>query len=126
MILVNFGHPLTSGQRLQIEAACRQPLLQVVHVPFHCDHGRSFSEQAVEIVDSVGLTAGEWQSSGILVIPPSLSAIACACIAELHGRMGYFPMLVRLGPRRDRMPPVFEVAELVDLQQVREASRRRR
>ncbi|OQA39911.1 MAG: hypothetical protein BWY52_03004 [Chloroflexi bacterium ADurb.Bin325] len=59
-------------------------------------------------------------------MPPSLNFIAVALLAELHGRMGYFPTCVRLRPVAGSTPPRFEVAELLPLNEVREAARRRR
>jgi hypothetical protein len=47
-------------------------------------------------------------------------------LAELHGRCGYFPAAVRLRPVPDSVPPRFEVAEIVNLQAVREKARGRR
>lgn len=126
MILVNFSHPLAEHQRGQAEAAADRPIDRVVHVPVHCDHGRSFAEQAAGIVAAAGLTTEEWQTAPILVVPPSLAAIACACLAEMHGRMGYFPPFLRLRPREGAVPPVFDVAEVVNLQALRDAARTRR
>lgn len=62
----------------------------------------------------------------ILVNPPSLNYSAALLIAELHGRMGYFPTCVRLRPVKDALPPRFEAAELMNLQAVRDTARRRR
>jgi hypothetical protein len=44
-------------------------------------------------------------------------------LAELHGRMGYFPAIVRLRPMPESVPPRFEVAEVINLQAVREHAR---
>jgi len=47
-------------------------------------------------------------------------------MAELHGRMGYFPPLLRLKPVAGSVPPRFEVAEILDLQTARDEARRKR
>lgn len=126
MILVNFSHPLSMHQRTQAEAVCGREIERVVQVRVQCDHSESFAAQAAKIVESVGLSPEDWQTRPIIVVPPSLAVIACACVAELHGRMGYFPPLLRLAPRESVTPPVFDVAELVNLQVVRDAARQRR
>lgn len=126
MIVINFSHPLSADQRLQAEASCGREIDRVVQVGVQCDYGVSFAAQATGIVESAGLSAEEWQTLPIIVVPPALAAIACACVAELHGRMGYFPPLLRLRPREGATPPVFDVAELVNLQQIRDAARRTR
>ena len=80
------------------------------------DHARPFAEQACELLDQVPLTSAEWQGRPLVVCPPSLAVLACTLLAELHGRMGYFPPAVRLRPMPDRVPPQFEVAEIINLQ----------
>jgi len=47
-------------------------------------------------------------------------------LAELHGRCGYFPSILRLKPVAGSTPPRFEVAETVNLQAVRDTSREAR
>lgn len=126
MIVVNFSHPFAHHQREAIEAMCGQPIERIIDVPVQCDHAEPFGAQATRFVAAVGLAPAEWQSLPILVVPPSLSPIAAACLAEIHGRIGCFPAIVRLRPRPDAVPAVFDVAEVIDLQRVREAARTRR
>ena len=123
MIVVNFSHPLTPHQREQVEAACDQAIERVIDVPVHCDHAVPCGPQAASFIAAAGLSAAEWQSLPIVVVPPSLSAIALACLADLHGRMGYFPTVIRLRPRPDAVPPAFDLAEVLDLQRMRDTSR---
>jgi hypothetical protein len=78
------------------------------------------------LVDAVGLSPAEWQTTPLLVNPPSLNVIAVTLLAELHGRMGYFPAVIRLRPVAGSTPQQFEVAEILNLQAVREAARTRR
>jgi hypothetical protein len=47
-------------------------------------------------------------------------------MAELHGRMGYFPAVIRLKPIPDSLPPQFEFAEIINLQAVRDQARAQR
>jgi len=54
---------------------------------------------------------------------PSLTPIAGLLLAELHGRAGYFPAVVRLRPASGSTPPQYEVAELLNLQAVRDGAR---
>jgi len=79
-----------------------------------------------ELADSMGLTSAEWQQAPLLVNPPALSAVAVTLLAELHGRMGYFPPAVRLCPVEDALPPRYQVAEIINLQQQRNDARRQR
>ena len=59
-------------------------------------------------------------------MPPALNFAAVTLIAHLHGRMGYFPPIVRTRPVPDALPPRFEVAEIINLQDVRQRARRKR
>jgi hypothetical protein len=54
---------------------------------------------------------------------PSLNHIAACVLAELHGRMGYFPTILRMRPVAGSTPPQFEVAEIINLQAVRDQAR---
>ncbi len=125
-ILINFSHPLSDEHLAALRAMIQQPVIRLIDAPAQLDVTRPFAEQVRGLVDGVGLTALEWQTAAILVNPPSLNAIAVTLLAELHGRMGYFPPVVRLRRVADALPPRFEVAEIINLQAVREAARGRR
>jgi hypothetical protein len=126
MIVLNFSHPLTKEHIEQIEALTRQGIEQVIEVKTQFDHERPFDEQVRELVDSIGFSPQEWQTLPLLIHPPALNFIAVTLLAELHGRMGYFPAILRLRPVPDSNPPQYEVAEVINLQAVRDQSRRKR
>jgi len=123
--ILNFGHPLTSEQKKQIRALTGQRISKVLELKCQFDHQRSFVEQARELIDSLGLSRAQWQTLALLVNPPSLASIACVVLAELHGRSGHFPPIMRLRPTSDT-PPRFEVAEIIDLHKIREEARETR
>ncbi len=126
MIVLNFSHPLTPEHIQQLEALTGQRVERVVEIPTHLDTGRPFGPQVAELADRAGLTSAEWQTLPILVVPPALNFAAVLLVAELHGRMGYFPPCVRLRPMEGALPPRYEVAEVLDLQGQREDARARR
>ena len=126
MILINFSHPLTPGQVGQIEEITGRKVERVIEVNAQVNPQRPLGPQVVEMADRAGLTAVEWQTLPLLVHPPSLNYSAVALMAELHGRCGYFPAVVRLRPVPESLPPRFEVAEVVNLQALREEARARR
>ena len=130
MILLNFAHPITDAQLRQLEAILDQPVARVVTVPAHFDTGRSFVEQVIELVDCAAeaakLTGAGWQTEPLLVNPPALNFITAALLAELHGRAGYFPPIMRTRPIPGSVPPRFEVVEVIDLNALREGARGRR
>ena len=126
MILLNFGHPLTADHLAQIESLTGAAIARVIDRPPQFDLALPFAPQAEALADSVELSSEEWQTTPLLVNPPALNLIALTLLAHLHGRMGYFPAVVRLRPVPDATPLRFEVAEVVNLQAMREAARERR
>ena len=126
MVIVNFAHPLTQEHLRQIEKIAGQKVKKVIDVKTQFDHERSFVEQARELVDKAGLSSTEWQTLPLLINLPSLNYIAALVLAELHGRCGYFPSVLRLKPVPNANPPKFEAAEILNLQAVRDNARARR
>ncbi|PWH13633.1 MAG: hypothetical protein DDG59_14025 [Anaerolineae bacterium] len=126
MIILNFSHPLTEQQLTQIQQMVSEPIERVIPLAVHFDNTLSFLPQLEKLMRQIPIQAEEWQSLSILVNPPSLNFITALVLAELHGRMGYFPPILRLRPVEGALPPRYEVAEVLNLQQVREAARKQR
>ncbi|HMO84817.1 MAG TPA: CRISPR-associated protein Csx15 [Lacipirellulaceae bacterium] len=126
MLLLNFGHPLADAHLAAIRNLSGCELASVFPIAVHLDQARPFAEQVRELVDAVPLTTEQWQTAPLIVNPPTLAPVAAALIAEMHGRSGYFPTLVRLRPIADGIAPQFEVAELLHLQSLRDSARQRR
>ncbi|MFN3706286.1 MAG: CRISPR-associated protein Csx15 [Thermoflexales bacterium] len=101
-------------------------LARVVEVHSQIDPQQPLAPQAQAMAEAAGLTPQQWQSEAILINLPSLNYSAALLLAELHGRMGYFPPIVRLRPVKDALPPRFEVAEIINLQAARDAARQTR
>lgn len=123
MHLLNFGHTLTEPQLARIAELAGRPIDRVVPVATQFDHACLFPEQVRQLLATVPLTADQWQTTPLLVNPPNFAPITAVLVAELHGRMGYFPTLIRLRPIGGVVPPQFEVAELLNLQAVRDTAR---
>ena len=126
MLLLNFSHPLTPAHLARIETLTGQAVARVIEIHSQIDSPRPLGPQITALVDSAGLTPGQWQSEPLLINLPSLNYSAALLLAELHGRMGYFPSCVRLRPIPDALPPQFEVAEVLNLQAMRDAARKTR
>lgn len=92
MLILDFMHPLINEHTAQISA----------------------------IVDAAGLTLEEWRMRPLLINPPGYAPAAFVLLAELHGRIGSFPTLIRMRPKNGPVP-AYEVAELLNLQAIREA-----
>ncbi len=126
MILLNFSHPFTQEHIAQVESLAGHKMERVIEVHSQIDPQQPLAPQVVALADAAGLTPAEWQSAPLLVVPPSLNFIAVVLLAELHGRCGYFPAHLRIRLIPGSLPPQYEVAEVLNLQAVREEARRRR
>lgn len=126
MILLNFGHPLTQDQLVAIETATGQTAIHAKEVKTQFDHEQPFPDQISALINSLNIATTTWQTEPILINPPTHNIIAMTLLAELHGRMGYFPAIIRLKPIPGSLPPQFEFAEIINLQAIRDRSRTHR
>jgi hypothetical protein len=123
MLLLNLSHPLASSAIAEIEALAGQAIDRVLAAMPQIDLRAGLAVQMAKLVQDLGLSVEEWQSLPIVVILPGFAPAAAALVAELHGRMGHFPTIAYLRPAPGSTPTVYEVAELVNLQSIREAAR---
>jgi CRP-like cAMP-binding protein len=124
--LLNFTRSLTTEQTEQIEMALGKQIGKLVHLPVEFDNARPYGPQCIALADQVGLNGNDWTTLPIVVNPPGYVPGALALFSELHGRMGYFPAVVRLRPVVGSTPAFYEVAEIINLQALRDAARERR
>ncbi len=106
-----------------MEALAGKKIERVVEIHSQIDPQQPLAPQVTALADQADLAPIEWQSAPLLVNPPSLNFVAVVLLAELHGRCGYFPAMLRMRPVPNSLPPQFEAAEIVNLQNVREAAR---
>ncbi|MCA9936944.1 MAG: hypothetical protein KC415_23575 [Anaerolineales bacterium] len=126
MIIINFAHPLTARQCQQIEEMANEPITAVYDTPCQFENSQPLLPQVKGHIDDVPLTSTQWQTEPLLVNPPGLAPAATVLLAELHGRLGYFPTIIRIRPILGSTPTRYEVAELLNLQSVRDTARRQR
>ncbi|HOP69181.1 MAG: CRISPR-associated protein Csx15 [Dethiobacteria bacterium] len=126
MQILNFAHPLTEEQLSRIEELAGAKITGVINIDSQIDTAKPIEEQIAAMLDRTGLTSEEWQTKPLLVNLPSLNYSAAAMLAQLHGRMGYFPPILRLRPVTDSIAPRFEAAEILNLQAMRERAREKR
>lgn len=125
-IILNFSHPLTAEHLAQVEALTGNPVERVISIPVQFDTNQSFLPQLEQMMGALSLSSEELQTLPVLINPPALNFITVMLVADLHGRMGYFPPVLRLRPVAGALPPRFEVAEILNLQAVREQARKLR
>ncbi|MHB1127772.1 MAG: CRISPR-associated protein Csx15 [Bacillota bacterium] len=123
MRVINFSHPLTEANLRELEDLVGATVAKVSEVPSQIDPQQSLVPQLEDMLAAVDMTPREWQTLPLVVNLPSLSYSAAALLAMLHGRMGYFPPVLRLHPKPGSLPPRFVVAEVLNLQELREDAR---
>jgi hypothetical protein len=124
MLLLNYAHPLTAAQLARI-AELLGAALELREVKTVIDQALPLAPQIIALADAAGLAPEQWRPP-LIVNPPGLAPAAVALLAEIHGRMGHFPTLLRLRPVADGATTMFEVAELINLHALRDAARERR
>ena len=126
MHILNFSHPLTDAQLARIRELTGEEDITVHHIQTHFDNDQPFGPQLNDLVARIPLSSHQLQTEPILLVPPALNFIAAMLLAHLHGLMGYFPPIIRIAPVAGSLPPRYHVAEIIDLQAIRNAARARR
>jgi len=126
VLVVNFSHAITPDQQDQIVALTGLAIERVIDVSSQINLNQPLEPQIVAMADAAGLSAQQWQSEGILINLPALSISAAALLAELHGRMGYFPPVLFIRRVDGSIPVRYEVAGVLNLQSLRDEARMRR
>ncbi len=126
MLLLSFSHPLTPAHLARVAELTGMAVERVVERMPQFDQARPFTEQVRALVDELGLSPTEWQTTPILLNPPGYAPATATLLAELHGRMGHFPAIIRLRPMEGSTPTQYEVAEVINLQAVRDCARTQR
>jgi hypothetical protein len=126
MIILNFAHPLTQRQLDQITALVGNAPEKVQDVRVQFELEQPFSQQVIRLLDDLGISAQQWQAGGWLIVLPSLNYGAAVLLAELHGRMGHFPAILRLRPVVGTLVTEYDVAEIINLEAIRAEARTRR
>jgi hypothetical protein len=61
-----------------------------------------------------------------VAVPAGYAPAWSVVLAELHGRLGYFPDLVRLRPAARQSKEKYEVVEIISLREIRNQARAKR
>jgi len=125
VLLLNYTHPLTEAQIATVAGIVGE-MPVVRDLASQVDRARPLAEVARDLADAAGLSPDEWQNTPLILNPPALAPVTVALIAEIHGRVGYFPAILNVRPVAGSTPPRFEVAEVVNVQALRDEARARR
>lgn len=126
MRIINFAHPLTESNLEEIKTLAGCGVLEVLNVPSQINLDEPLEPQVEGMLERLGIAPAEWQTRPLLFNLPALNYSAAVLLAMLHGRMGYFPPVLRLRPDSAGLVPRFVVAEILNLQAIRERARGKR
>jgi len=120
MLILNYSHPLTIGQLVQIEHMAKQSIAEVRNIKTHFDQTKPFAPQIKALIEASNLTDDELNQEEmyvpLFIVPPALNFITAGLLAMFYGEIGYLPNCIRLHPIPNSTPPRFEVAEIMRLQ----------
>lgn len=117
MIVLNYSHPITPSQLRQLRDAFPDydpDDIHVVNLDCQLDPNAEFGPQIQDLADAADLLPEQWQNDNIIVNLPALAQAAALLLAELFRRMGTFPKCLRFKRVSAGVPPVFELAEVMD------------
>lgn len=120
LLVLGFSHPITDPQKPEIAQLLG---CQVSDIEFR-EGSRQYEYTTVEeLIDTVRaqidfmkISAADWQKTRIVVNLPAHSAGAMIALTEMHGRMGFFPEVLRLELGEDK---AYHATEEIDLEIIR-------
>ncbi len=99
----------------------RTGIADIITIPTLILEEEPLEPQITRLIDSISLYIEDWHKRHILINPPGYAPVALLLLAEIHGRTGHFPTLVRMRPKHGPVTS-YEVVELLNLQVIRDAA----
>ena len=128
MKILNFSHALSEEQFAQLHDKFDLDIApeDVIGIKTDLDLAQPLGPQVVELMNGIGWSRPEWETTATLVILPSHPDIAVLVASEIEGRRGHLPDILRRKPVRDEKSGVmrFEVVEIISPYAHRLAARR--
>jgi hypothetical protein len=126
MYLLNFSHPLTEKQNEQITTLTGLTIEKTFEIPVQVVQNAPLVPQVVEIIGKIELDSRQWQTVPLLINLPGYSPVAACILAEVEGRSGYLPSVLKLRPVEKALVTEYEVSEIINLKALRDEARKRR
>ena len=123
ILVLNFAHPLTTQQRAQIEELSNTTIEDIITIPTLINEEEPLQPQITSLIDALDQSTPNWHKRNILINPPGYTPAAFLLLAEIHGRIGHFPTLIRMRPKHGSVT-TYEAIELLNLQTIRDAARK--
>jgi hypothetical protein len=110
-------------QQTQIEQLTGTSIEDIATIPTLINEEEPLEPQITGLIDAVDQSINDWHKHHILINPPGYASAAFLLLAEIHGRIGHFPTLIRMRPKYGPVT-TYEVIELLNLQTIRDAARK--
>ena len=123
ILVLNFAHPLTAQQQAQIEELSSTTIENIINIPTLINEEERLEPQIANLIEAVDQSIHDWHKRDILINPPGYAPAAILLLAEIHGRIGHFPAIIRMRPNHTSIT-TYEVIELLNLQTIRDAARK--
>ena len=121
MTLLNLAEPLSREDVSVIAALSGRRARRVVDVVPRFDANLPLAPQVSSLVDGLGFSTKEWETTSIVICLPPDPVAATLVVAEIAGRRGRAPTVVRYGAAK--VGGKREPAELISLHEVRKEAR---
>lgn len=124
MIFISFSdHIREDTHKTAIEAFVGRTIEEFIHTERSFDTEKSFVPQVSEWLNSIDFEGLAVRKKPIVVFLPSLNYIAAILLAQMHGRIGSFPSILRVKSVDRSGVRVYEIAEVINLNEVRDQAR---
>jgi transcriptional regulator with XRE-family HTH domain len=123
VLILNFAHPLTAQQQAQIEELPNTTIENIILIPTLINEDEPLEPQIASLIEAIDQSDNNWHKRDILLNPPGYAPAAILLLAEIHGRIGHFPTLIRMRPKHASVT-TYEVIELLNLQTTRDSARK--
>jgi transcriptional regulator with XRE-family HTH domain len=123
ILVLNFAHPLTAQQQAQIEELSKATIENIITISTLINEAEPLEPQIAGLIEAVDQSTHDWHKRDILINPPGYAPAALLLLAEIHGRIGHFPTLIRMRPKHASVT-TYQVIELLNLQTIRDAARK--
>ncbi|KAF0208377.1 MAG: hypothetical protein FD171_860 [Actinobacteria bacterium] len=124
--IVNFGHALTPAVVDEIVEAAGCEGFSLHEVEFAANLSELLEPQVVAAIDATNIDPGDWPRLNLVVGLPTHAPLTAVVLAELHGRLGHFPAIVRFAPDDGALVRNYRLAEVLNLEAMRSRARTRR
>lgn len=128
MIILNFSHDIHPAEYPRIAAALgvQSEALEVRRVPTQLQEDQPFEDQVERLLAGLGWSPEQWETTAFAVALPGFSPITAVLLPMLHALSGHFPLILRFRQTGSSADRRFELAEVIDLQAVRNRARQRK